>query len=121
MGAGDIANLCSLVNPQITPRSGPAGGRFTGIYLTNNARKAIGSLAVPNEDSTSLSASEIRDCQNKAKLGVTAEQIVKEWKEDLKNTPIGDFGFSAHTPPYSTLDIELLAAKNSRRQDAGTL
>ena len=97
------------------------GGRFTGIYLTNNARKAIGLSTVPNEDSTSLSAAEIQDCQNKAKLGVTAEQIVKEWKEDLENTPIGDFEFSAHTPPYSTLDIESLTAKNSRRQDAGTM
>lgn len=97
------------------------GGRFTGIYLTNNARKVIGLSTVPNEDSTSLSAAEIQDCQNKAKLGVTAEQIVKEWKEDLENTPIGDFEFSAHTPPYSTLDIESLSAKNSRRQDAGTM
>jgi class 3 adenylate cyclase len=96
-------------------------GRFTGIYLTNNARKAIGLSTVPNEDSTSLSAAEIQDCQNKTKLGVTAEQIVKEWKEYLENTPIGDFEFSAHTPPYSTLDIESLSAKNSRRQDAGTL
>jgi class 3 adenylate cyclase len=97
------------------------GGRATGIYLTNNAREAIGISAVPSEDATALSAAEILDCQNKAKLGVTASQIIKEWKEDLENTPIGKFEFSGHTPPYSSLDIEQLTAKNSRRQDAGTL
>ena len=80
-----------------------------------------GSQPFPTEDSTALSTAEIQDCRSKAKLGLTAEQIVKEWKEDLENTPIGTFEFSAHTPPYSTLDIESLSAKNSRRQDAGTL
>ena len=42
---------------------------------------------------------EIKDCQDKAKLGVTADEIVKEWKEDLKNNPIGSFEFTGHTPP----------------------
>ena len=46
---------------------------------------------------------------------------MKEWKEDLKNSPIGAFGFSGHTPPFSTLDIEELSVKNSRRQDAATV
>ena len=97
------------------------GGTATGIYLTNNARKAIGLSTVPNEDSTALGTTEIADCQARAKLGVTAAQIIKEWEEDLENTPIGKFEFSGHTPPYSTLDIESLYAGNSRRQDAGTL
>jgi len=97
------------------------GGTATGIYLTNRARKAIGLSTVPSEDSTALSGAEISDCQAKAKLGVTATQIVKEWEEDLENTPIGKFEFSGHTPPYSSLNIENLYAGNSRRQDAGTL
>ena len=54
-------------------------------------------------------------------LGVTADQIVKEWKDDLKNNPIGAFEVKGHTPPVSTLDIEELSVKNSRRQDAATL
>ena len=54
-------------------------------------------------------------------MGVTADEIVKEWKEDLEKNPIGTFGFSAHTPPFSTLDIETLSVKNSRRQDAATV
>ena len=45
----------------------------------------------------------------------------EEWKDDLKNNPIGDFEFTGHTPPYATLDIETLSAKNSRRQDATTV
>ena len=97
------------------------GGSATGIFLTNIARKSIGLTIVPVENTTALSAQEIQDCQKKANLGVTVDQIVKEWKEDLKNLPIGTFEFAAHTPPFQTLDIEQLTARNSRRQDAGTL
>jgi class 3 adenylate cyclase len=98
-----------------------SGGNATGIFLTNKTRKALSLKAVDNEDTTPLSAAEIKDCQEKAKLGVTADEIVKEWKEDLEKNPIGAFGFSAHTPPFSTLDIEELSVNNSRRQDAATV
>lgn len=97
------------------------GGTATGIYLTNKARKAIGLSEVTSVDSTPLTAAEIATSQKEAKLEVTAAEIVKEWQEDLKNNPIGAFEFSGHTPPYSTLDIETLSAKNSRRQDACTV
>jgi class 3 adenylate cyclase len=52
---------------------------------------------------------------------VTPDEIVKEWKDDLDKNPIGAFQFSGHTPPFSTLDIEELSVKNSRRQDAVTV
>jgi class 3 adenylate cyclase len=97
------------------------GGATTGIYLTNKARKAIGLGEVTNVDVTPLATSEIERSQNEAKLDVRADEIVKEWKEDLKNNPIGTFEFTGHTPPYATLDIESLSAKNSRRQDATTV
>lgn len=98
-----------------------SGGKKTGIYLTNKARKSIGLTDAANEDTTPLSADEIKTSQDKAKLGVTADEIVKEWKEDLENNPIGAFEFSGHTPPFSTLDIETLSVKNSRRQDAASI
>jgi class 3 adenylate cyclase len=97
------------------------GGSVTGIYLTNNARKAIGLADVTNIDTTPLTAAEIEASQKIAELDVTVEQIVDEWAEDLKNNPIGDFGFSGHTPPFTTLDIEELSVKNSRRQEAATV
>jgi class 3 adenylate cyclase len=97
------------------------GGSAVGIYLTNKARKAIGLSEVTNVDTAPLTASEIEASQKKANLDVTVDQIVKEWAEDLKNSPIGAFEFTGHTPPYSTLDIEELSAKNSRRQDAATV
>ena len=97
------------------------GGDRTGIYLTNRARKAISLSEVPSEDTTALSQAEIEDCQKKANLGVTADSIVKEWKEDLEKNSIGAFEFSAHTPPFATLDLETLSAKNSRRQDGATI
>src|ERR1035437_8228935 len=97
------------------------GGASQGIFLTNTARAVLGIVTVPNEDASPLSAQEIKNCQDKAKLGVTADEIVKEWKEDLQKNPIGSFDFRGHTPPFSTLDIEELSPKNSRRQDAATL
>ncbi|ARP99678.1 transcriptional regulator [Pseudorhodoplanes sinuspersici] len=97
------------------------GGAATGIYLTNSARKVIGLQEVKSEDTTPLTTAEIEASQKAANLDVTVEQIVKEWKEDLEKNPIGSFEFKGHTPPYKTLDIETLSAKNSRRQDATTV
>ena len=98
-----------------------SGGTATGIYLTNKARKAIGVAEVADVDIAPLSAAEIQRSQKEAKLEVTTAEIVEEWEEDLKNSPIGTFEFFGHTPPYATLDIETLSAKNSRRQDACTI
>lgn len=100
-------------------RSG--GGAVVGIYLTNNARKTIGLGEVEKVDSTPLSTKEISACEAAANLDVTADQIVRDWQSDLDSNPIGDFQFSAHTPPFSTLDIEELSIKNARRQDAATI
>lgn len=97
------------------------GGKAAGIFLTNEARTAIGLKKVENMDTTSLTTSEIATSVDKAKLEVTADGIVSEWEEDLKKLPIGVFEFSGHTPPYCTLDIESLSAKNSRRQDAASV
>lgn len=100
-------------------RSG--GGRATGIYLTNKARKVIDLAEAANVDTTPLTAEQIEASQKAAKLDVTADEIVREWKEDLKNNPIGAFEFQGHTPPYADLNIETLSAKNSRRNDAATV
>jgi class 3 adenylate cyclase len=97
------------------------GGTATGIYLTNEARKAIGLKEAANVDTTPLSAAEIEISQKEAKLAVTADQIVNEWTDDLKNNPIGTFEFKGHTPPFATLDIEDLSVNNSRRQEAATV
>ena len=97
------------------------GGTATGIYLTNKTRKAIGLKEVADVDTTPLSALEIETSRKEANLDVTADQIVNDWKEDLKNNPIGAFEFKGHTPPFATLDIEELSVKNSRRQDAATV
>jgi class 3 adenylate cyclase len=100
-------------------RSG--GGTAAGIFLTNNARKAIGLAETRNEDATPLTAHEISQSQLLARLDVTVDGIVKEWAGDLEKNPIGDFQFSGHTPPFATLDIDQLSVKNSRRQDAATV
>lgn len=100
-------------------RSG--GGTASGIFLTNNARNFLGLAVASNEDTLSLSDSEIQSCEDAATLSVNADDIVDEWQDDLDNLPIGTFEFSGHTPPFATLDLESLSAKNSRRQDALSL
>ncbi len=100
-------------------RSG--GRKAVGIYLTNKARSVISLVNADDPDTKPLTVEEIEKSQQAASLGVTAEQIVKEWKDDLESNPIGSFDFSGHTPPYRTLDIEALSVKNSRRQDAATI
>lgn len=98
-----------------------AGGTGTGIFLTNNARTAAGMVKVQNVDETALTAEEVKTCQDKAKLDVTVDSVVKRWRDDLVNFPIGAFEFSAHTPPFRELDLEALTPKNSRRQDAASI
>jgi hypothetical protein len=94
-------------------------GTATGIYLTNKARKAIGLKETVYVDTAPLNASEVEISQKEAKLDGTADQIVKEWKDDLENNPIGAFEFRGHTPPFATLDIKscrsgILAVKMRR-------
>ena len=97
------------------------GGAAVGIFMTNKVRNVVGLPQAASEGNTPLTTAQIEASQKAAKLDVTADQIVKEWKEDLANNPIGSFEFKGHTPPFATLDIETLSAKNSRRQDAATV
>jgi class 3 adenylate cyclase len=95
-----------------------AKSKKTGIYLTNNARAAIGLEECDHPDTTRLTSEEIRTSQVVAALEVTADEIVKQWKDDLAANPIGTFAFTRHTPPLSTMDITVLTPGNSRRQEA---
>jgi class 3 adenylate cyclase len=95
-----------------------SNGTAVGIFLTNGARKVIGLSEVEDSNRTALTKGEIETCQDAAALTVTCESIVKEWREDLKNNPIGVFEFSRQTPPLRDLDITVLTPKNSRRQEA---
>lgn len=93
-------------------------GKAQGIFLTNNARKALGLKEAEEPKTTPLTAEEIQSCQEQAKLAVSKDTIVKEWRKDLKDNPIGAFEFSRHTPPLRTMDIASLSPANSRRQEA---
>lgn len=88
-----------------------------GIYLTNAARKAIGLEEKALPEKSALSADEIKGCQEAAKLGVTAAEIVEDWREDLKKNPIGSYQFTRQTPPLSSMDILKLTPANSKRQE----
>lgn len=91
-----------------------------GIYLTNAARKAAGLAEVEagKEGTSPLSAADIAECEKVAKLDASKDQIVKEWREDNEDNPIGSFVFSRPTPPLRNLDITVLTPGNSRRFEA---
>ncbi|MFC0340549.1 adenylate/guanylate cyclase domain-containing protein [Paracoccus niistensis] len=92
--------------------------RVEGIFLTNKAREAIGLEKVDKPENVRLSTSEIAACQEAADLGVTVDEIVKEWRDDLEKNPIGSIEFSRQTPPLRDLDITALTPRNSKRQEA---
>ena len=100
-----------------------AGGKAPGIFLTNEARAAIGlkQLKASEVDPTPLTAEEVMASQEKADLGVSKDTIVGQWREDLEANPIRAFSFSAHTPPMRNLVFTVLTPGNSRRQDALSL
>lgn len=89
--------------------------KATGIYLTNEAREAIGLDEVDTPSTSRLTQDEIKTSQDAAGLEVTADGIIDEWREDLEKNPIGSFSFTRPTPPLRDLDITKLTPGNSRR------
>jgi class 3 adenylate cyclase len=74
-----------------------SGGGPGRDFLTNEAREAIGLDCVEKPAATALTTAEIKECQEKAALDVSKNEIVDEWEEDLEKNPIGAFKFSRHT------------------------
>ncbi|MGU3493993.1 transcriptional regulator [Xanthobacteraceae bacterium A53D] len=96
-----------------------SNGTALGIFLTNNARRAIGlkELADDQVSKTPLGAAEVEACQEEAALDVDKDSIITRWKQDNRNGPIGSFEFSRSTPPLRNLDIVSLSPGNSRRME----
>ena len=95
-----------------------SNGTAKGIYLTNAARSALGLEEQKEPIKVALTAAEIDTCVTAANLGVTAEAIVKAWREDMDNNPIGGFAFTRQTPPLKDMDIASLTPANSKRQES---
>lgn len=106
---GDAANHAAKLASNSTPK---------GIYLTNAARKVLGLAEQSAPEKVALTKDEIEDCCTAANLGVSADKIVEEWRDDLAKNPLSGYEFTRHTPPLSTIDIEDLTPGNSRRQEA---
>ncbi|SSY68808.1 adenylate/guanylate cyclase domain-containing protein [Alcaligenes faecalis] len=105
---GDPANHAAKLASNNSPR---------GIYLSNAARLAIGLSEKDSPKTTPLTLEEIKACREAADLNVTADEIVKEWREDLKNNPIGGYQFTRQTPPLCDMSISTLTPANSKRQE----
>ena len=100
-----------------------SNSKAQGIFLTNEARAAIGLAAVEDAKraTTALSKAEVQACQDTAALDVTKDEIVRDWRTDNQARPIGSFAFSRHTPPLRNLDITSLTPGNSRRLEAASI
>lgn len=107
---GRPANLAA----KLASRDGPVG-----IYLTNEARLVIGLDELDEDEhaTTPLTTGEIKASVEAADLEVTKDEIVKGWREDNKDHPIGSFAFSRTTPPIRHLNISSLTPGNSRRME----
>lgn len=92
-------------------------GTTEGIYLTNAARAVMGFpvLATGKDRTTALTSEQIETCVEEADLSVSKEQIIKLWREEQEETPIGSVSFSRPTPPLSDLDFDLLSVSNTKR------
>lgn len=98
-----------------------AGGTAEGIYMTNGARLAAGWDKVLDVDATALTAAQIEEAQDDADLEITVDDVVETWKDELASSPIAKFEFSRHTPPFKTIDLEVLTPANSRRQESASI
>lgn len=94
-----------------------SNNKAIGIYLSNDARNAIDLDTVDVPAKTKLTDDEIARCKDNAQLGLSKDSIVREWRKDNENNPIGSFSFSRATPPLKNLDITVLTPGNSRRMD----
>ncbi|WP_062220597.1 adenylate/guanylate cyclase domain-containing protein, partial [Aureimonas sp. D3] len=96
-----------------------SNGSVVGIYLTNDARRAIGlpELGDNKDSTTALTAQEIQKSVDAADLGVSKTTIVNEWKKDNDDHPIGAHNFTRATPPLRDLNFNLLTPGNSKRMD----
>jgi len=94
-----------------------------GIYLTNTARGVMGfPTLLGNEDrSTSLTEEQIAACVEEADLDVSKDRIIRLWKDEQDEFPIGEFSFSRVTPPLSDLDFTQLSAAKSKRFEGVSL
>lgn len=92
-----------------------------GIYLTNAARKAIGLAEKESPEKSPLATDEVKACQEAANLGVSADQIVNDWRDDLEKNPIGGYQFTRQTPPLCDMAISALTPANSKRQEMVSL
>lgn len=70
-----------------------------GIYLTNSARSVMGFPALDGDKdrSTRLTDEQIATCVDEAKLETSKDKIIKLWKEEQEETPIGSIEFSRPT------------------------
>lgn len=107
---GNAANRAAklLVNP------------VDGVYLGEVARAALGD-DFRSKESQPLSAAQIQSCRTISGVSLDVAKLVTLWEAEQKQTPLAEFVFTRPTPPLSSLDLDELTPKNSRRIEAAAI
>jgi class 3 adenylate cyclase len=112
-----------LGNPPNLAAKLAAAKHVAGIYLTNNARAAIGLQQVGNPHMSPLTAEEIKGSYRAAGETGDISRLRTSWQEELKKTPLSAFSFTRPTPPLRDFEDEFdkVGPQTSRRIDSVTL
>lgn len=101
---GDAANKAAHAIP-----------KTAGMAVGENARVALGWPA------SRPRTWDLAGTLSSAKLSLNVDNLIKQWKQELADTPLQDFQFSRPTPPLEDLDFETLTPANSRRLDCASI
>lgn len=93
-----------------------SAGRTQGIFLTNTARAVMGFPVVTEgrDQFTALTSEQVAACVKEADLDVSKDSIIKEWRKELSENPIGSFELTRPTPPLSNLEFADLNASSTK-------
>lgn len=103
---GDPANLAAKL----------AGVGGAGVYLGLDARRVLGAeWSTSDPLATTLATKNVDALVVEAALGVSVDDLLRQWKSDLQATPLADFDFHRPSPPLKDLDFEQLSPAHTAR------
>jgi len=97
-----------------------AAGDKIGIYLTEQARKAIGLDDEVDTRATKLTAAEITASREVAGLDFDIDAMATEWRKELGDSRLSDYKISRPTPPLKDVAFDDLTPSRTKRIEAAS-
>ena len=109
-----------LGNPANHAAKIAAKGKAQGIFLTNEAREAIGLDRLEAPENSKLTQDQIVSslAELKSEINCELDSMLNTFIQEYKDTTLSSFSFSRSTPPLKNLDLLSLTPANSRRMEA---